>query len=387
MLTTKMFKRVLGAVLLWGANAALAQAPATTPPTTLVTGLRTPQDLLLTPRGNFLVSEPNTAINSGRVSFVSRSGQRRSLFEGLPSGTEVTGGGSGPSAMVLRERTLYLTIGGGDVERTTAVPRVSAHNPEGISSPIFSSVLAIHFSADIDTITGTFTLTPAMQALMADGLEVTVNDGAGATARLSVLADFPNSMPDANVVYRFSNPWGMTLAPDGVTLIVADASMNALVRIDTATGRWQRVVKFPPIPNSTPVGPPMIDAVPTTVRYFGNDILVSTLTGFPFVEGAARVSLVNGSTGVISPFINNLTTVTDVVILPKPGARPVFFTLEFSLAFTATPRGPGRLLRFDSPTPTLMSATLPVPVSMVIDESTNSLFVLSLAGMILEFKI
>jgi hypothetical protein len=34
-----------------------------------------------------------------------------------------------------------------------------------------------------------------------------------------------------------------------------------------------------------------------------------------------------------------------------------------------------------------MSATLPVPVSMVVDEATNSLFVLSLAGMILEFKI
>jgi len=72
-------------------------------------GLQGPQKIILTPRGNFLVTETSTAINSGRVSFVSRAGVRRSLFEGRPSGAEVTGGGGGP-----------IAIGGGDIERSPA---------------------------------------------------------------------------------------------------------------------------------------------------------------------------------------------------------------------------------------------------------------------------
>ena len=72
-------------------------------PQTLITGLQSPVKLILTPRGNFLVTETSMSTNSGRVSFVSRAGVRRSLIEGLPSGTEVTlAGGSGPAAMALR---------------------------------------------------------------------------------------------------------------------------------------------------------------------------------------------------------------------------------------------------------------------------------------------
>ena len=83
-------------------------------PQTLITGLQGPNKIILTPRGNFLVTETSMSPNSGRLSFVSRAGVRRSLIEGLPSGTEVTlAGGSGPTAMALRDRTLYLCIGPG----------------------------------------------------------------------------------------------------------------------------------------------------------------------------------------------------------------------------------------------------------------------------------
>ena len=87
-------------------------------PQTLVTGLQSPVNMILTPRGNFLITETSMSPNAGRLSFVSRAGVRRSLLEGLPSGTEVTlAGGSGPAAMALRDRTLYLSIGPGDSER------------------------------------------------------------------------------------------------------------------------------------------------------------------------------------------------------------------------------------------------------------------------------
>ena len=163
----------------------------------LATGLPGANKLLLTPRGNFLVSEPSMATNAGRVSFVSRGGSRRSLIEGLPSGIEVTlGGGSGPSAMALNGRTLYVALGAGDSERRGTVPGTSIHNPAGASSAIFASILEFRFSGDVDTLGGTFRLTPAQHAALADGATVDLDDGSGGRAQASVLTRFPISAPD-----------------------------------------------------------------------------------------------------------------------------------------------------------------------------------------------
>jgi hypothetical protein len=78
-------------------------------PRVVATGLRGPHKLLLTPSGNFLVTEPSMETHSGRVSFVSRQGARRSLFEGLPSGIEVVGGPAGPTAF-LAYAAVYLMM-------------------------------------------------------------------------------------------------------------------------------------------------------------------------------------------------------------------------------------------------------------------------------------
>jgi hypothetical protein len=366
----------------------LAVATGAAQPLVIASGLRTPQKLVLTPNGGFLVTEPSLDANNGRLSYVTRSGQRRSMIENLPSGTEVTGAAaSGPSGMALRGRTLYLSISTGDAERRGTPPTTSVVNPEGMSSPIFSSVLKITFSAAVDDIAGTFRMTPALQQQIADGFEVRLDDGAGSTALVSLLADMPDVNPDPNVRYRFSNPWALELSTDGATLYAADAAMNALIKIDTASGRWQRIARFPSFQNPGTVGPPMIDTVPTSVRVYGNDLLVSFLSGFPFPPGAGRVYLVNPVTGAFSPFINGLTSATDVLVVPTTSERPIFLTLEFSVAQTATPPAPGRLTRFDTPAPTVVAANVPAAVSMVWDESTRSLFVLSLAGMIFEFKI
>ncbi len=361
--------------------------PLWSQPQTLVTGLQSPVKLVLTPRGNFLVTETSTSPNAGRVSFVSRAGVRRSLIEGLPSGTEVTlAGGSGPAAMVLRERTLYLTIGPGDTERTGTAPGTSTLNPQGASSPIFSSLLEIRFSADVDTIGGTFRLTPQHQLALNDGGEVELAD-AGATARISLLTRFPMAEPHPTAIYKFSNPWGLSLTEDGRNLYLTDASQNCLLRIDTSTGRWRRLTRFGPLANPTPVGPPMVDSVPTGVRIYGDSVLVSFLSGFPFVRGNGRVLIVNPETGVADPFIFGLNSATDVLVRTRPGeARPQFFVLEFSTNQSANPAPPGRLLRFDTPEPTV-AGTFITPVSMVFDEATSELFVLELRGQIQQLKI
>ena len=49
-------------------------------PQVLATGLQASAKIILTPRGNFLVSETSMSPNSGRLSFVSRAGVRRSLI-------------------------------------------------------------------------------------------------------------------------------------------------------------------------------------------------------------------------------------------------------------------------------------------------------------------
>jgi hypothetical protein len=355
-------------------------------PQTLVTGLQSPVKIILTPSGNFLVTEAAMNPNSGRLSFVSRAGVRRSLIEGLPSGTEVTlAGGSGPSAMALRDRTLYLSIGPGYSERAGTTPGTSTLNPKSVSSPIFSSVLEIRFSADVDTIGGTFRITPQHQQALNDGAEVELTD-AGATARLSLLTRFPIAEPHPAALYKFSNPWGMALSEDGRNLYLTDASQNCLLRIDTTTGRWRRLARFAPLSNPTSVGPPVIDAVPTNVRMYGDSVLVSFLSGFPFVPGNGRVLIVNPETGAAEPFISNLTSVTDVLWRPRGGDRAQFFVLEFSANQSANPAPPGRLLRFDTAGPQV-AGTFITPVGMAFDEATNELFILELRGQIQRFKI
>jgi hypothetical protein len=356
-------------------------------PEVITTGLQTPQKLVLTPGGNFLVTEPSMAVNGGRVSFVSRNGVRRSLLEGLPSGIDVVGGGTGPTAMALRDRTLYLAVGAGDIERRGEQPGTSQHNAAGISSPIFTSVLEFRFSQEIDTLAGAFVLTPELQTALADGDDVELRDGAGGTARASVLVDFPNSLPDANTIYRFSNPWSLALTPDGKWLYVTDASQDALVRVDTETGRWRRLVRFPRLPNVTPIGPPVVDAVPTSVRIYGDQVLISFLTGFPFAPGYARVLAVNPEARTTEPFIFNLTSAVDVLWRQGSDGRSQFFVLEFSQNQTAQPPAPGRLIRYDTPVGQVVLDDLRAPVSLALDSSTEDLFILELSGRILRLPI
>jgi hypothetical protein len=365
----------LAAACLWGQDV-------------VVTGLQAPQKLMLTPGGNFLVSETSREPNSGRVTFVTRSGATRPLFEGLPSGTDTTGGSSGPTAMALRRTTLFIAIGGGDAERPGPRPGTAVPNPAGASSPLFTSVLQVQLSGFIDGITGTFRLTPAQQMTIADGFEVELSDGDGATAKVSRLVDLPDALPDPNTIYRFSNPWGLELTADGRTLYMADSSTNALVSIDTLTGKYRRLVRFAPLPNPTQVGPPVSDTVPTSVRVYGSNLLVSYLSGFPFVPGGAGVYLVNPARRTVTPFIQALSSVTAVLWRNGPNGSRQFFALEFSTNQSADPAPPGRLIRYnDSAVGQVALDGLRAPVSMVLDRQSNELFILELTGRLLKYQV
>ena len=74
------------AVLLAGAQAS-AQCPATP----LTSGLQIPLGISQSNEGNLLVSETGTFTpNTGRISIVGLNGTRRTLLDGLPSGSTMS---------------------------------------------------------------------------------------------------------------------------------------------------------------------------------------------------------------------------------------------------------------------------------------------------------
>jgi hypothetical protein len=84
-----------------------------------------------------------------------------------------------------------------------------------------------------------------------------------------------------------SNPFGIVAEPGG--LLVADAGGNSLLGV-ARNGRVETLAVFPSQPNPTPVGPPMIEAVPTAAaRGADGALYVGQLTGFPFVQGLANI--------------------------------------------------------------------------------------------------
>jgi len=84
----------------------------------LISGLRQPLGTSLTNQGNLLVSENGTVPpDTGRISIVDTSGNRRTLLDGLPSAISDVGDPSGPHGIFMRGHALYVAIGTADVGR------------------------------------------------------------------------------------------------------------------------------------------------------------------------------------------------------------------------------------------------------------------------------
>ena len=112
-----------------------------------------------------------------------------------------------------------------------------------------------------------------------------------------------------------SNPYTLTIGPNNDFFIV-DAGFNGIIRRNRNTGALSVFARFDPIPNPTPIGPPVIDAVPTGIVFASNRFYVAAFTGFPFVEGLARIYEVDLN-GNVSVFKDGLTSVVDLTIDPR----------------------------------------------------------------------
>jgi hypothetical protein len=247
-----------GAVFALGvlASSALAQ----TPYTVVMSGLDNPRGMAVAPNGALYVAEagrggggpcvvlPRETRCFGKTGALTRlwKGKQERIVDGLPShalpdGTEA----SGPTDISFQGTGgAYVTIGlgGGPAFRTA------------LGSELSGSL--IHMAAS------------GQWKLQAD------------VAMYEFLFNPAGGPVD-------SNPFGVLAESAG--RVVADAGANALVSIG-ANGTMETLAVFPPQANPTPVGPPMIEAVPTSLaRGPDGALYVGQLTGFPFVQGLASV--------------------------------------------------------------------------------------------------
>ena len=360
--------------ILLGAVALQAQATSV-----LTTGLNSPSKMITAGQTSLMVAEAGTMTpNNGRVSLVNRTtGARRTLVDGLPSGLNRSGGApdtSGPSGLKLNGQKLYMTIGAGD----TAMPVTGGFvaNPAP-SSVLFDSVLELTLPADYETLASGFTLSAANQTTLNGNAPVTLTNAEGRQLTIRLVANLPNfvveprpTLPD-NI--RESNLFGIELSGD--SLYIVDASFNLLYRVSVTTGTHETFATFAARPNPTQMGPPFIEAVPDSIRLVGNNLLISFLTGFPFVTGFAEVRSVNLDTRAQTVFISGLTTALDVLPFNGTGDNDSYLVLEFSTSFLTGQ--PGRLKLFTSRTesPRILVNNLITPTSLVRDAQTGSIFV------------
>jgi sugar lactone lactonase YvrE len=369
------------AALLAGAGVLLGGIAGAADCEVVASGLRAPIGSAFTNQGNLVVSETGTANvpASGRVSIVSPDGGRRTLLDGLPQGTNAAGGdASGPNSLAMRGRTIYVAIGQGD----TVIPGPGGStipNPN-VSSALFSSVLAIHLSAAAERSTAGFTLSEQNRMTLAGGGKVMLSNGKGDKLQVELVVNFPDYVSEPNAAnagnVRNSNPFGVLLVDE--FMYVTNGGLNRLYKVNLDTGSYAELAAFSPIANTSGLGgPPVVEAVPTGLAYTDGQVLVSLLSGGPFIPGLSRVKTVDPVTGAQSDFLTGLRTSIDVLPIVDDGDTD-YLTLQNNFA-PAPPWPPtgASVRRFEeagSSSVVVSGCTLYRPTSMSIEPRTGMLY-------------
>ena len=208
------------------------------------TGMHAVQGSLI--GSGFIVVEAGTGANDGRVTFLEDvTNNRQTMVEGLPSIIS-EGFPSGPHDATLSKDTLLVALG------------------TSFDTALNSTVIRFDLRAT--------PWLPGMPPLT--------------TADIAEIIPVRGFM--ASKGYADSNVFSIVLGRRN-GLFIVDAGANAIVRYDFKTASLSVYADIPGEPNPTSVGPPIIDAVPTQIRWDGKTLRVSTLTGFPFLPGLAKI--------------------------------------------------------------------------------------------------
>jgi len=114
-----------------------------------------------------------------------------------------------------------------------------------------------------------------------------------------------------------TNPYALAIGPEN-NLFVVDAGLNGIVKLERCTGNLSVFAAFARVRNPTPVGPPVMDAVPTGIVFRNNKFYVGGFVGFPFLPDSSRIYEVDLN-GQVSVLKRGLTAVVDLAVDPRDG--------------------------------------------------------------------
>jgi hypothetical protein len=148
-----------------------------------------------------------------------------------------------------------------------------------------------------------------------------------------------SAIPSPNNPENDSHPYNLTKGPDG-DLYISDAGANAIVH-RKGPNNYSILAEIPAIPNplfngGAGLGGPFAQPVPTSIKFDGQDFLVTTLTGFPFAAGQAIIYRVSMS-GQVSVYQKGFTMLVDQAEGHFSTHIVVQFASSFSLATEFAP--------------------------------------------------
>ncbi|MBO0938482.1 ScyD/ScyE family protein [Fibrella sp. HMF5335] len=277
---------------------------------TLTSGLVLPIGVETDPSGRLWVTESGTGKNDARLMMITPAdGKAYPIVTGFASKTIVGGEIQGLDHLLYADGILYV-LG------TGFLYKVDIRNVQPGQAPVDASTIP---REDI--------------------------------ASFVLAYNFTNNAHD-------SHPYNMTIGPDGL-LYISDAGANAILR-RLKNGMLNVVAEIPGIANPTPIGPPQIQSVPTSILYDGQKYLVSTLLGFPFPAGRAIVYQVDQGGGV-SVFQQGFNSLVGV----KLDANNKPLVLEYGLfGQQGWVPNTGRILRATGTTSTVLLDKLDRPTDL-----------------------
>lgn len=234
------------------------------PATTVASGLINPRGVAFDPAtGELLVASAGIGGATAQIVKIV-DGCPVIVVDGLPSAGSVDGDAIGVADVAYAGDTLYALVAGGG----------EAHGNPDVTSGLYR--------------------------VNADGATELVFDLEAFIANMPVPAT-----PVAEDFDHSGNPYSMAVAPDGASILIAEANSEQIISVDLATGDATRFIDLS-----------AEDSVPTAVAFdIDGDVIVGTL-GAALAPGAASVYEYKPD-GTRNVLAEGLTTVTGVAVTPE----------------------------------------------------------------------
>lgn len=238
-----------------------------------VSGLQNPIGIVMDDRGRLFVTNAGTGADDASIVMIAPDGTKTTVFSGLPSigGPEAV---EGVSHLTYKDGRIYVLHGISGKLYMTNVNQFENGDPE--------LTLADFAVEDIGTYVRSLGLTDPLN----------------------------------------SNAFDIEFGPGG-HLYITDAGSNAIIKREQSNGELSLFAKIPSIGGG--------DAVPTGIVYDGTSLFVSTLSGFPFAAGAAKIFKID-QFGNVNDYKWGYTNLTHLVLTASNKVLALQFG-DFSMGF------------------------------------------------------